>query len=147
LDETFEQLQANETLETYNYYGTTVYENESITYEQSSPGTKGMNEALSGGEAPELLLARNSTLTILDVPTAGGSEIEFSILSNNYGRLLIPDTDQYTVTTIDDGRYLLTLKEPVNYIDVVIENHVNSNVRIDDIHLKTTEPGNSTPQK
>jgi hypothetical protein len=81
--ETWTGGDANETPSAYGFEGTTVYGGATLTYAQSSTNIKLYEEALAGGESPELLLSKsNQTWTISNIPTGQATGMALTFKSN-----------------------------------------------------------------
>ncbi len=118
--------------------GTTIYGDATITYTQSSTNTKGYNEKLAGGTAPELLLAKsNTTWTISGIPTGGATEMALSFKSNKTTFAVTTSTANLSISgsakawtiTVDEGK-----DTPASF-DLVIKNSGSANARLDDVAL------------
>ena len=130
--------------------GTTIWGGATIAYLQSSTNTKGYNEALAGGTAPELLLSKsNQTWSIGGIPTGGATEMTLSFLSNKTTFSVTTETANLTISgsqkswtiSVDEG------KATPETFSLIIENTGSSNARIDDVVLKVKTAGSSdTPQ-
>ena len=88
--------------------GTTVYNNGTVTYTQSSNSVYVRNENTGGGTKPELLLSSGKTWTISNIPTGGASELSLTYVSNNTkssvtcstsGASISGSSKSYTITT------------------------------------------------
>ncbi|MBQ0076843.1 MAG: InlB B-repeat-containing protein, partial [Bacteroidales bacterium] len=128
--------------------GTTIYDNASITYTQSSANTKGYNEKLAGGTAPELLLSKsNQTWTISGIKSGGAKEISLTFLSNKTAFSLTCSSDAYTVSGSQKS-WTLTLgsgKTAPETFNLTLKNTASKdNARVDDVVLKVTKAGAST---
>ncbi|MBR1995907.1 MAG: hypothetical protein IJ989_01465 [Paludibacteraceae bacterium] len=124
--------------------GTTIYDGASITYTQSSTNTKGYNEKLAGGTAPELLLSKsNQTWTISGIKTGGATEMSLTFLSNkttfsvtvSSASLSVSGSEKKWTISLKDGE---TAPETFN---LTIKNTGSSNARIDNVELKVTVAG------
>ncbi len=131
-------------------YGTTTFDNANITYEQSSPNTKGYNEKLAGGVAPELLLAKsNTTWTIKGIPTGESTEMALTFLSNRTTFTLTTSSADLAISgkqtswtiKVKDGK-----TSPTTF-DLVLKNTGSNNARIDNVELKVVVAGEPSTQK
>lgn len=123
--------------------GTTIYDGASITYTQSSTNTKGYNEKLAGGTAPELLLSSNQTWTISGIKTGGATEMSLTFLSNKTTFEVTVSSASLSVSG-SDKKWTISLKDgetdPETF-NLTIENTSSKNVRIDNVELKVTVAG------
>lgn len=118
--------------------GTTIYGEASITYAQSSNNTKGYNDKLAGGTAPELLLSKsNQTWTISGIPCAGVTEMSLTFLSNKTAFAVSSTTTGITVT---GSQKSWTIKNSgAETFTLEIKNTSSKdNARIDNVVLKVT---------
>lgn len=124
--------------------GTTIYDGASITYTQSSTNTKGYNETLAGGTAPELLLSKsNQTWTISGIKTGGATEMSLTFLSNkttfsvtvSSANLSVSGSGKEWTISLKDGE-----TDPETF-NLTIKNTASSNARIDNVELKVTVAG------
>lgn len=130
--------------------GTTVWGGATIAYLQSSTNTKGYNEALAGGTAPELLLSKsNQTWSIAGIPTGGATEMTLTFLSNKTTFAVTTETANLTISgsqkswtiSVDEG------KATPETFNLIIKNTGSANARIDEVVLKVKTAGSSdTPQ-
>ena len=138
---------ANTTPSTYEFTGTSVYDNATLTYAQSSVNTKLYNETLAGGTAPELLLSKsNQTWTISDIPTGQATEMSLTFKSNKSSFSLTSTTEGITI----DGsgtQWTITVEGTATAFNLTLKNTSSSNARIDDIQLVviTAGTGGDTP--
>lgn len=130
--------------------GTTIYGSATIAYTQSSTSTKGYNEKIAGGTAPELLLAKNNTTwTISGIKTGGAQVMTLSFLSNKTTFLVTVSSANLTVS--GSGKSwtisLATGKTDPGTFNITIKNTGSSNARIDNVELKvkTAGSGGSDP--
>ncbi|MCQ2340502.1 MAG: InlB B-repeat-containing protein [Paludibacteraceae bacterium] len=125
--------------------GTTIYDNASITYDQNDTGTKGYNETLAGGTAPELLLKSGKTWTISGIKTGGAKTLSLEYLSNNTKSSVTCSTSGVSVSgssksyTIKSSTTGAALPETITLVF-----GCSGNTRLDNIVLKVTEAGAST---
>ena len=127
--------------------GTTIYDGASITYAQSSTKTKGYNEALAGGTAPELLLSQsNQTWTISGIKTGGATQMSLTFLSNKTTFNVTVSSTNLSVSGSQKS-WTISLKDgqstPETF-DLIIKNTGSSNARIDNVSLKVTVAGTSS---
>lgn len=126
--------------------GTTIYDNASISYTQSSNNTKGYNEVLAGGTAPELLLYKsNTTWTISNIKTGGATGMSLTFKSNKTTFDVTVSSNKLAVSGSQKS-WTISLKsgqtDPGTF-NITIKNTGSSNARIDDIVLKVTTAGSS----
>lgn len=127
--------------------GTTIYDNASITYGQSDgQNTKGINEELAKGTAPELLIAKSSTWTISGIKSGAAKEMSLTFLSNKTTAsfALTCSSDAYTLNGSDDTKsWTLTLvegKTAPETFDLTLKNtNTYNNARVDNVVLKVTK--------
>ena len=82
-EETWTGGTSGETPSNYGFEGTTVYNQQTLNYLQSSNSTKLYNENYAEGTAPELLLSKsNQTWTIENIPTGQATIMTLTFLSN-----------------------------------------------------------------
>ena len=144
--ETWTRGDANETPSAYGFEGTTVYGGATLTYAQSSTNTKLYEEALAGGESPELLLSKsNQTWTISNIPTGQATGMALTFKSN---KTTFDVTSTTTGITISGSQKSWTIASTssVTTFNLTIKNTGSSNARIDDIVLSVTTAGGDTPQ-
>ena len=148
--ETFDHFGTNTPSSAGTGTGTTIYNGAAITYAQSSTSTKGYNENLAGGTAPELLLAKKSkasdptqTWTISGIKTGLAKKISFTFKSNKTSFSLTCSSDSYTVTGSQTSWELAlgSGKTAPESFNLTLGNTSTSNERIDDLVLKVTEAG------
>ena len=130
--------------------GTTIYGSATIAYTQSSNNTKGYNEKLAGGTAPELLLYKsNTTWTISGIKTGGAKEMTLSFLSNKTTFSVTVSSANLTVSGSSKSWTisLATGKTDPGTFSITIKNTGSSNARIDNVELKvkTAGSGGSDP--
>lgn len=124
--------------------GTTIYGSASISYNQSSTNTKGYNEKLAGGTAPELLLAKsNTTWTISGIPTAGATKMLLEFKSNKTTFSLSSSTTGISIS--GSGKSWTITNTTAITFELVLKNTGSSNARIDDIQLTIQELGSTPP--
>ena len=125
----------------YGFSGTTVYNNASLTYAQTSPDatTKLWNENLASGTAPELLLSKsNGTWTISNLPTGGAIEMSFTFKSNKTTFAVTSSTADVEISGSEKS-WIITVEPTVTNFEIEIKNTGSQNARIDDIELKVTK--------
>ena len=130
--------------------GTTIFGGATITYSQSSQNTKGYNEKLAGGTAPELLLAKNNTTwTISGIPTGGATEMRLTFLSNKAAFALTTTTQNLTISgrektwtiQVEEGK---TAPETFN---LTLKNTASANARIDNVSIVVVTAASSVSEK
>lgn len=130
--------------------GTTIFGGATITYSQSSQNTKGYNEKLAGGTAPELLLAKNNTTwTISGIPTGGATEMRLTFLSNKAVFALTTTTQNLTISgrektwtiQVEEGK---TAPETFN---LTLKNTASANARIDNVSIVVVTAASSVSEK
>ena len=130
--------------------GTTVWGGATIAYLQSSTNTKGYNEALAGGTAPELLLGKsNQTWSIAGIPTGGATEMTLTFLSNKTTFAVTTETANLTISGSQKSWTISVDEEKATpeTFNLIIKNTGSANARIDEVVLKVKTAGSSdTPQ-
>lgn len=130
--------------------GTIIFGGATITYSQSSQNTKGYNEKLAGGTAPELLLAKNNTTwTISGIPTGGATEMQLTFLSNKAAFGLTTTTQNLTISgkektwtiQVEEG------KTAPETFDITLKNTATSNARIDNVSIVVVTAASSVSEK
>lgn len=130
--------------------GTIIFGGATITYSQSSQNTKGYNEKLAGGTAPELLLAKNNTTwTISGIPTGGATEMRLTFLSNEAAFALTTTTQNLTISgrektwtiQVEEGK---TAPETFN---LTLKNTASANARIDNVSIVVVTAASSVSEK
>ena len=126
--------------------GTTIYGSATITYSQNDTGTKGYNEKLAGGTAPELLLKQsNKTWTISGIPTGGATGMSLTFKSNKTTFDVTVSSTKLAVSGSQKS-WTISLKsgqtDPGTF-NLTIKNTGSANARIDDVVLKVTTAGSS----
>lgn len=127
--------------------GTTTYGNATVTYTQSNTGTKGYNEKLAGGTAPELLLSKSSTWTIAGIPTGGAEQMTLTLKSNNPDKLTITATEDITCTSVADKTnksFTCTLTNAKSVTSFSMSIAASANARIDDVQLVSSTATTTT---
>lgn len=115
--------------------GTTIYGNATITYAQSSTNTKGYNENLAEGTAPELLLSKsNQTWTISGIYCDGVSEMTLTFLSNKTTFAVSSSTSGISVS--GSQKSWTFTNAGAKTFEITIKNTGSSNARMDDVVLK-----------
>lgn len=131
--------------------GTIIFGGTTITYSQSSQNTKGYNEKLAGGTAPELLLAKNNTTwTISGIPTGGATEMRLTFLSNKAAFGLTTTTQNLTISgkektwtiQVEEGK---TAPETFNLTLKNTDKKVNA--RIDNVSIVVVAAASSVSEK
>lgn len=125
-------------------HSTVVYNNQAITYTQSSANTKLYTGSMSaGGTEPELLLAKKAnssdpaqTWTITGIPTAGATTLSLVYKSNKTPSVTSP-TEGVTITGSPKNYTIST--GGASTITLVFNNTTTSNLRLDDIVLKVAD--------
>lgn len=135
--ETFDHFGTNTPSAAGTGTGTTIYDGATITYTQSSTNTKGYDEKLAGGTAPELLLSKsNQTWTISGIPCAGVTKMSLTFLSNKTTFDVSSSTTGITVTGSQKS-WTIT-NSGAKTFTLVIKNTGSQNARIDNVELKVT---------
>ena len=138
--------EAGQTPETYlsslGHTGTVVYNDEPITYSQSTDNTKLYAETVAGGSSPELMLRKkesstNGIWTISGIPTAGATTLSLTYKCNNDKPVVTCSTAGTTVSG-DKKNYTISTGGATT-ITLVFTNSTSSNSRIDDIVLKVID--------
>ena len=140
---------ANQTPAAYlasdSHTGTVVYNNQAITYAQSTESTKLYTGTMSaGGIEPELLLCKKAkdaaphTWTITGIPTAGGTSLSLTYKTNYASRISVTSTTEGVTITGSSPSYTISTGGAAT-INLVFSNTTTSNVRIDDIVLKVAD--------
>ncbi len=136
--------------------GTTIYGGASIVYDEGSTSTKGFNEALAGGTAPELLLTKNSGewWSIAGIKTGEAKEMTLTYKTNKENLInitidQIDEKDKFNVAqdATDKKKWTLTVKdgETVDNFTLNFWNNKSddANIRLDDIVLVVSQTGAS----
>lgn len=122
--------------------GTTIYGGAAITYTQSSTSTKGYNEQLAGGTAPELLLAKsNGTWTIDGIKTGSATEMSLTFVSNKTSGITLSSTTSGIIISGEFGAWTIKNDGTSETFNLIFKNTTSSNIRIDNIELKATAGG------
>lgn len=141
--ETWTGGSANQTPSVYQFGGTTVYGDATLTYAQSSDNTKLYAEALAQGTSPELLLSKsNQTWTISGIPTGQAVEMSLTFKSNKSTFAITSSTEDISID--GSGTSWTISNEGAANFDLTIKNTGSGNARIDDIVLKVTEAGSGS---
>ena len=147
--ETWQGGAAGETPSEYGQEGTTVYTG-SVTYTNGGTDTKLYDDTMA---TTNLLLAKKAnsgTWTISGIPTAGRPSLTLSFETNNSTK------SRYAISTTTSGVSLgnlsvsgssspytvtatITITGTVNTFDLTFTNNTTSNVRLDNISVKTAE--------
>ena len=140
-EETWTDGAAGTTPSDYNFSGTTVYGEATLTYAQSSTATKLYAEGLAGGTTPELLLSKNNqTWTISNIPTGQATGMSLTFLSNKTTFEVTSATSGITITGSQKS-WTINATIGVTSFDLTIKNTGSQNARLDDILLKVTIAG------
>lgn len=132
-----------ETPNGYGFEGTTVYGGITLTYAQSVTNTKLYNEALAGGERPELLLQKsNNTWSISNIPTGGATQMVLTFLSNKTTFNLTSGTSGISISGSGKS-WTITASSDVTNFNLILKNTGSDNARIDNIELKITTPAST----
>lgn len=135
---------AEESPSDYEFGGTFVYENATLTYAQTSSGgtgTKLKEENLAQGASPELLLSKNGgTWTISGIPTGGAYQMSFTFKSNHENFILTGTPASIDISGIGKN-WTITNPDNVETFSLTLTNNNGSetNARIDDIELKVIQ--------
>ena len=145
-EETWGTFTSQVTPSNYNQSGTTVYNNATVTYTQSSTNTKLYNETLAGGTTPELLLYKNNTTwTISGIPTGGATGLTLTFKANYDRTVVSSESTGITIGTKSFSNktvtYPITVDANVSTFALTFTNTNNANVRIDNISLVVTTAG------
>lgn len=125
--------------------GTTIYGDAAITYTQSSTSTKGYNEKLAGGTAPELLLAKsNGTWTIDGIKTGSATEMSLTFISNKTSGITLSSTTSGITILGNFGAWAIKNDGTSETFNLTFENTTSNNIRIDNIELKATSGASTT---
>lgn len=134
-----------------DHTGTTVYGNGTITYSVTNGGgtTKIYGDALAGGTAPELLVAKGGgTWTIAGIPTGNAVELTLTYKTNNGNNTISSTTEGVTITeeTSRASTKIFTIATGgASQIALVITNSASGNTRVDDFSLVVKTPEGGTP--
>lgn len=149
--ENFAHFETNTPSDAKTGTGTTIFGGATITYSQSSTSTKGYNEKLAGGTAPELLLAKNNTTwTISGIPTGGATEMQLTFLSNKAAFGLTTTTQNLTISgkektwtiQVEEG------KTAPETFDITLKNTAKKdNARIDNVSIVVVTAASSVSEK
>lgn len=131
--------------------GTIIFGGTTITYSQSSQNTKGYNEKLAGGTAPELLLAKNNTTwTISGIPTGGATEMRLTFLSNKAAFGLTTTTQNLTISG-KEKTWTIQVKEgktaPETFNLTLKNTDKKANARIDNVSIVVVTAASSVSEK
>lgn len=119
--------------------GTTIYGGAAITYTQSSTSTKGYNEKLAGGTAPELLLAKsNGTWTIDGIKTGSATEMSLTFVSNKTSGITLSSTTSGITISGEFGAWTIKNDGTSETFNLTFKNTTSGNIRIDNIELSIT---------
>ena len=95
------------------------------------------SDNLAGGEAPELLLAKNNSALKATFATDGfNGNLDLEFKSNHADYITVTASEGVTVVKNTDSEYILTIPESMETFDVVFTNATSNNTRIDDISLR-----------
>lgn len=101
--------------------------------------TKTYQETSAGGEAPELLVAKNNGSFSAKVKASAGNYV-LTFKSNHANYLSISvDDAAITLNKLSDTEYTLEIPEGVDFFNITFTNTNSSNTRLDDISLKADE--------
>lgn len=149
--ENFAHFETNTPSDAKTGTGTAIFGGATITYSQSSTSTKGYNEKLAGGTAPELLLAKNNTTwTISGIPTGGATEMRLTFLSNKAAFGLTTTTQNLTISgkgktwtiQVEEG------KTAPETFDITLKNTAKKeNARIDNVSIVVVTAASSVSEK
>ncbi len=129
----------------YDFSGTTVYGNATLTYSNSNLNTCLYDANLAGGDAPELLLSKsNETWTITNIPTGQAKEMSLSFLSNRTTFALTSSTSGISISGSQKS-WTIKVTGNVSIFNLTLKNTGSANARIDNVELKVTTAGGNTP--
>lgn len=101
--------------------------------------TKTYQENSAGGEAPELLVAKNNGSFSAKVKASAGNYV-LTFKSNHANYLSISlDNEDITLKKISNTEYTLEIPEGVGFFNITFTNTNSGNTRLDDISLKADE--------
>lgn len=148
--ENFAHFETNTPSDAKTGTGTTIFGGATITYSQSSTSTKGYNDELAGGTAPELLLAKdNTTWTISGIPTGGATEMRLTFLSNRAAFGLTTTTQNLTISG-KEKTWTIQVKEgktaPETF-NLTLKNTASKNARIDNVSIVVVTAASSVSEK
>lgn len=129
--------------------GTVTWEGIPVTYSQSSylsiayDADSPYPKMYAGGEAPELLLSKNSSWTICGIPLAGALQMKLSFGSNKLTTLVTTSTPGITVSGSGrDWTFKVDADCLAETFDLTIANTSTSeNLRLDDLALTVNSAG------
>lgn len=133
--------------------GTTIYDNATITYSQTSTGTKSYTGTMyAGGTEPELLLSKgNNSWTISGIKSGGATAMTLTFKSNyaSYVSITTSNSTQLEISGSDTS-YSVSVKSgqtsPATF-DLIFTNTQGSsgkNIRLDDISLIVSQAGSGS---
>lgn len=97
--------------------------------------TKTYEAKLAGGDAPELLVAKNNGSFSAKVKASVGDYV-LTFKSNHADYLSISiDNEAITLTKVSDTEYSLSIPDGVDFFNVTFTNTTDSNTRLDNIEL------------
>lgn len=125
--------------------GTTIYGGATITYTQSSTSTKGYNDNLAKGTAPELLLAKsNGTWMIDGIKTGSATEMSLTFVSNKTSGITLSSTTSGITISGNFGAWTIKNDGTSETFNLTFKNTTTGNIRIDNIELKATTGASTT---
>lgn len=124
---------------------TYVYGDASLTYGCQTASTKIYEEALAGGETPELLLAKSSSFTITGIPVAEATRMSLTFKSNHADLVTVSSTTPGVSVSGNGNSWSITISNnTLQTLDLTMRNtNSKSNTRVDDIQLVIEEGGSS----
>ena len=142
-EETWTGGTSGETPSNYGFEGTTVYNQQTLNYLQSSNSTKLYNENYAEGTAPELLLSKsNQTWTIENIPTGQATIMTLTFLSNKTSFSVTSSTTGISIKG-SAKEWEISAESNITSFNLTIKNTSSSNARIDNIKLTVKTPSSS----
>lgn len=142
-EETWTGGTSGETPSNYGFEGTTVYNQQTLNYLQSSNSTKLYNENYAEGTAPELLLSKsNQTWTIENIPTGQATIMTLTFLSNKTSFSVTSSTTGISIKG-SAKEWEISAESNITSFNLTIKNTSPSNARIDNIKLTVKTPSSS----
>ena len=93
------------------------------------------NEMYAGGEAPEMMIAKNNGSFSVTLATGGYVGNLALTFKSNHAEYLEVTSVGATVTKVTDKEYLLAVAEGAETISVTLKNTNESNTRVDDLEV------------
>ncbi|MCQ2333251.1 MAG: M6 family metalloprotease domain-containing protein [Paludibacteraceae bacterium] len=125
---------------------TFVYNQASLTYQcvNGSKNTRVYNDALAGGETPEMLLGKdNGAFVVSGIPISDATRMSLSFVSNRSTFSVSSSTNGVTIAGSGTNWIITIADNAPQTFNLTITNNGSENARVDDILLAVEAGGSS----